>query len=99
MDPTLQDSFLLQEMESLAARLEIDVRYESLADDELTIHSGGCKVLDRKLIIIDKNQPIAERALLLARELSRYELEDFYLLPRVREFIQASSREKNLPQR
>jgi len=99
MDPALPDSFLLQEMESLAARLEIDVRYESLADDELTIHSGGCKVLDRKLIIIDKSQPIAERALLLARELSRYELEDFYLLPRVREFIQASSREKNLPQR
>jgi hypothetical protein len=99
MDPTLPDSFLLQELERLAARLEIDVRYESLADDELTIHSGGCKVLDRKLIIIDKNQPIAERALLLARELSRYELEDFYLLPRVREFIQASSREKNLPQR
>ena len=98
MDPALPDSFLLQEMESLAARLEIDVRYESLADDELTIHSGGCKVLDRKLIIIDKNQPIAERALLLARELSRYELEDIYLLPRVREFIQASSREKNLPQ-
>jgi hypothetical protein len=99
MDPGLPDSFLLQELESLAARLEIDVRYESLADDELTIHSGGCKVLDRKLIIIDKNQPIAERALLLARELSRYDLEDFYLLPRVREFIQASSREKNLPQR
>jgi hypothetical protein len=99
MDPSLPDAFLLQELESLAARLEIDVRYESLADDELTIHSGGCKVLDRKLIIIDKNQPIAERAYLLARELSRYELEDFYLLPRVREFIQASSREKNLPQR
>jgi hypothetical protein len=99
MDPGLPDSILLQELESLAARLEIDVRYESLADDELTIHSGGCKVLDRNLIIIDKNQPTAERAHLLARELSRYELEDLYLLPRVREFIQASSREKNLPQR
>jgi hypothetical protein len=99
MDPSLPDAFLLQELESLAARVEIDVRYESLADDELTIHSGGCKVLDRKLIIIDKHQPPAERARLLARELSRYELEDFYLLPRVREFIQASSREKNLPQR
>ena len=99
MNPSLPDSFLLQELESLAARLEIDVRYESLADEEFTIHSGGCKVLDRKLVIIDKNQPPAERARLLARELSRYELEDFYLLPRVREFIQASSREKNLPQR
>jgi hypothetical protein len=99
MDPDFPDSFLLQQLEGLAARMKIDVRYESLSDEEFTIHSGGCKVLDRTLILIDKNQPLAERARLLALELSRYDLEDFYLLPRVREFIQASSREKNLPQR
>ena len=99
MDPDFPDSFLLQQLEGLAARMKIDVRYESLSDEEFTIHSGGCKVLDRTLILIDRNQPLAERARLLALELSRYDLEDFYLLPRVREFIQASSREKNLPQR
>jgi hypothetical protein len=99
MDPDFPDSFLLQQLEGLAARMKIDVRYESLSDEEFTIHSGGCKVLDRTLILIDKNQPLAERARLLALELSRYDLEDFYLLPRVREYIQASSREKNLPQR
>jgi hypothetical protein len=99
MDPDFPDSFLLQQLEGLAARMKIDVRYESLSDEEFTIHSGGCKVLDRTLILIDKNQPLAERARLLALELSRYDLEDFYLLPRVREFIQASFREKNLPQR
>ena len=99
MDPDFPDSFLLQQLEGLAARMKIDVRYESLSDEEFTIHSGRCKVLDRTLILIDKNQPLAERARLLALELSRYDLEDFYLLPRVREFIQASSREKNLPQR
>ena len=99
MDPDFPDSFLLQQLEGLAARMKVDVRYESLSDEEFTIHSGGCKVLDRTLILIDKNQPLAERARLLALELSRYDLEDFYLLPRVREFIQASSREKNLPQR
>ena len=99
MDPDFPDSFLLQQLEGLAARMKIDVRYESLSDEEFTIHSGGCKVLDRTLILIDKNQPLAERARLLALELSRYDLEDFYLLPRVRQFIQASSREKNLPQR
>ncbi|MGE5253253.1 MAG: hypothetical protein ACM3N7_04765, partial [Planctomycetaceae bacterium] len=72
---------------------------ETLADDEITIHSGGCRVLDRNLILIDRQQPLVERARLLARELSRYDLENFYILPRVRDFIQASSREKNLPQR
>lgn len=99
MDSDLPDTYLLQHLESLAAQLEIEVRYESLADDEVTIHSGSCKLLGRDLILIDRQQPLVERARLLARELSRYDLENFYILPRVREFIQASSREKNLPQR
>jgi hypothetical protein len=99
MDDGLSDTALLQHLESLAAQLEIEVRYENLADDEVTIHSGGCKLLDRDLVLIDRQQPLVERARLLARELSRYDLENFYILPRVREFIEASSREKNLPQR
>jgi hypothetical protein len=99
MDDGLSDTALLQHLETLAAQLEIEVRYENLADDEVTIHSGGCKLQDRNLILIDLQQPLMERARLLARELSRYDLENFYILPRVRDFIPASSREKNLPQR
>ena len=99
MDHEFSDSLLLQHLEGLAVQLEVEVRYENLADDELTIHSGGCKFLDRNLILIDRRQPPAERAHILARELSGYDLENLYILPRVREFIQASSREKNLPQR
>jgi len=99
MDDGLSDTALLQHLETLAAQLEIEVRYENLADDEVTIHSGGCKLQNRNLILIDLQQPLVERARLLARELSRYDLENFYILPRVRDFIQASSREKNLPQR
>ena len=99
MDQEFSDSLLLQHLEGLAAQLEIEVRYENLADDEVTVHSGSCKLLDRDLVLIDLQQPLLERARLLARELSRYDLENFYILPRVREFIQASSREKNLPQR
>lgn len=99
MDHEFSDSLLLQHLEGLAARLGIEVRYENLADDEVTIHSGGCKLKDRNLILIDRQQPPAERARILARELSRYDLENLYILPRVREFIQTSSREKNLPQR
>jgi hypothetical protein len=99
MDHEFSESLLLQHLEGLAARLGIEVRYENLADDEVTIHSGGCKLLGRNLILIDRQQPPAECARILARELSRYDLENLYILPRVREFIQTSSREKNLPQR
>jgi hypothetical protein len=99
MDEGFPDTTLLQHLEGLAARLGIEVRYENLADDEVTIHSGGCKLQDRNLILVDRQQPPGERARILARELSRYDLENLYILPRVREFIQTSSREKNLPQR
>ena len=99
MDKGIPDTTLLQYLEGLAAQLGIEVRYDNLADDEVTIHSGGCKLLDRILILIDRQQPPAACARILARELSRYDLENLYILPRVREFIQTSSREKNLPQR
>ncbi len=101
MEGDASETFLPQQLENLAGQLEIEVRYESLADEEISIHSGGCRLSGRNLIIIDLHLPLAERARILARELSHYDLEGFYLLPRVREFIllQTSPREKNLPQR
>jgi len=97
----LADSSLLQHLEGIARQLEIEIRYENLSDDEISVHSGGCKVLGHHFILIDSRCSPFERAQILARELAKYELEDLYILPRVREFIslQSSPLEKNLPQR
>lgn len=101
MDSNLSDSALLQHLEDIASRIGIEVRYDTLSDEEISIRSGGCKLLGRNLILIDSRHPTEERARILARELSKFDLEDLYILPRVREFIflQSSPREKNLPQR
>ncbi len=88
----ISDSLLLQHLEGIAAQLQIEVRYESLADEELSIHSGGCKVLGRQLILIDVANPLGERARILARELSRFDLDEIYMPPRIREFISESPR-------
>ena len=97
----LSDSLLLQHLERIAAALDIEVRYESLADEDLSIQSGGCRILSRHLILIDSNQPLSERARLLAQEISRWDLENLFILPQVRDFIarQLEGREKNRPQR
>lgn len=87
MDDNFSESSLLRHLEDLAARLAIEVRYETLRDEEVSIHSGGCKVSGRNFILIDLHLAPLARARVLARELSRYDLENFYLLPRVREFI------------
>jgi len=97
----LPDTSLLQHLESIARQLEVEVRYESLSDEEISVHSGGCQVQGRHLILIDSCRSPFERAQILARELAKFEVEDLYILPYVREFIflQSSPREKNLPQR
>ena len=87
MDQNFSDTLLLQHLETLALQLNIEVRYENLSDEEIPIHSGGCKLSGRNLIIIDLHLPFMERARILASELSRYDLESLYVLPRVREFI------------
>ena len=69
------ETSLLQHMETLAAQLKIEVRYENLTDEEIPIHSGGCKLSGRNLILIDLHLPFMERARILANELSRYDLE------------------------
>ena len=93
------EASLLQQLEDLAARLEIEVRYENLADDELSVQSGGCKILGRHLIFLDPRCSLGARARILARELSKCNLEEVYLLPRLREFIslQEVFRGKNRP--
>jgi hypothetical protein len=99
METELSDVFLVEHLEDVARLLDIEIRYEVLSDDEISIQSGACRFLGRKLMIIDARRLPGERARILARELGRYDLEDFYILPRVRAFIlfHSSSREKNLP--
>jgi hypothetical protein len=95
----LSDTLLLQHLEGVAAQLQVEVRYENLADDEVAIQSGGCKVLGRRLILIDHRRSPAAQAKILARELGRFDLEPLYLLPQIRDFIlgQSDPRKKNLP--
>ena len=101
MDQNFSETSLLQHLEDLALRLNIEVRYEDLADKEISIHSGVCKLSGRSLIIIGLHLPLMERARILASELSRHDLESLYVLPRVRDFIllQKSSGEKSLCKR
>jgi len=97
----LPELSLLRHLEGIARQLEIEIRYERLFDDEISVHSGGCQVRGRHLILIDSGHSPFEQARILARELAKHELEDLYILPRIREFIdlQSPPREKNLPQR
>ena len=73
---------ILQELEQLAARLNITVRYE-----EGDFNGGLCRIKSDQVIIINKKFPVEKRIAVLSRELSTLNLNVIYILPQLRELI------------
>ena len=75
---------LLQELESLAEQLAIEVRHEPLAGPR----GGLCRVGGRDLILIDRNLPLLERVELMADALSKMPLDGVFVRPVVLQLLE-----------
>ncbi len=74
---------MLEQLEMLAQKLSIKVRYERCKS-----RGGICRVKDELMIIIRKTLTIPEKVEILGRSLSGLPLEDTYLIPEIREFLE-----------
>jgi len=81
---------LLSRLEGVAAQLDIPVRYASLATEELPGRGGLCVLRGQRRIIIERTLGYPEKARLLATGLAHFDLEEVFLLPAVREAIEAA---------
>ena len=84
----MDNESILARMEEAAQEAGIEIRYENLADEEITIGSGLCHVHQKPLLIIDKRLGPKEKWKILAKQLKAADLEDLYLPPLVRELIE-----------
>ena len=78
----MNQALLLQELETLAAQLGVEVRYE-----ELESQGGLCRYGGKLCLIASRHLPLAGRIRLLSRELSHLPLEGIFLRPSVRELL------------
>ncbi len=74
---------MLKELESLAGNCGIAVRYEK-GDFE----GGFCVLKAERLIVANKKLPPGKKASVLAQGLAEIGIEDRYLKPAVRDFIE-----------
>lgn len=74
---------LLAELEEIASKLEIRLRYETVTKAK----GGLCTVDGEKLFIIDKKSTKEYKLLILARAVKEFDLSDIYLSPKLREFL------------
>jgi len=81
-----------QHLEDLAKELGISIRYENFDNHEATARSGLCKVKGRHFYIMDMSKSLSEKIRLLSQCLSRMDLEAVYVLPAIRELLEAERR-------
>lgn len=82
----MTDEAILGELESIADKLQIEIRYEPLDG-----RGGLCKVRGETFIIVSESLPVGERLKVIAAELSNCNTTGIFMLPKVREIIKDPS--------
>ncbi len=81
---------LVDELAEAAARVGLEVRREKiLREIGYRVRGGACRVREKDLVIIDREQPAAEQLEVLADALRSRDLESVYLSPAARRVVQA----------
>jgi hypothetical protein len=83
----LRDEEIMKALEEVAERLSVQIHYEEMKAFEFRVQDGSCTVKGEPSIFIDRKRPIKEKISVLARELKKFDLEDIYLPPLLREKI------------
>lgn len=85
---------LYQDLKAAAEKLDISVAEKSFKNVGFKVKSGLCTVRGKKIYVIDKNKSLNEKIELLGGCLARMPHERIYLVPFVREVLEAIKSQK-----
>ncbi len=86
----MDSRMVLEDLEQLAQALGLEIRYESLGDDEYAARSGRCRLRGREVILVDRRLGIEARIKVLKSELERMDLGGLWVKPYLRELLDSS---------
>jgi hypothetical protein len=78
---------ILQALEQVAERLSVQVHYEDMKAFEFRIQDGFCTIKGESHIYIDRKRPLHEKIHVLTHELKKFNLEEIYIPPLLRERV------------
>lgn len=79
---------LYQHLQEAAEKLDITVSEQNLRATGVNAKSGLCRIKGRQVFIMDKHLPVRQKAEILADCLRGMSLEDTYLIPAVRSYLE-----------
>ncbi len=87
----MDDDTALNQLEGLAEKLGIPIRYE-IIQDELTGLGGLCRIEGQYILIIHSKATVKDKIEIIAEALRRFDLSDIYLKPVLRELLDGQFR-------
>jgi hypothetical protein len=78
---------LLIQLEDLAGRLNIQVQYESLKNEDPSSFGGFCRIRHQHMIIIHSKATISRKIDIFTDALRRFDIDDLYMRPALREHL------------
>ncbi len=83
----------LRELERLARRMGIDVRFDAF-DDDTKGHGGLCTVRGKPQIVVNEAAPVLDQVAVLETALSRLDLDEVFAPPLLRARVERRRAER-----
>ena len=90
----MDDGVLLNQLEELAGKLEIEIRYGNIAVEESHRTGGLCRVKGQYILIIHSRLTVKEKIGIIIKNLKRFEMDDVYLIHVIRELLDKSKEQE-----
>ncbi len=79
---------IYKNLQEIAEKFNIVVMEKNFRITGLPVKSGLCKIKGEKFILLDKHKKIREKNEILARCLIQYPVNEIYIIPAVREYLE-----------
>jgi N-dimethylarginine dimethylaminohydrolase len=86
----LKEVFILTQLEYLAEKLGVEVRYENVNVEESSGTGGLCRIKGKYVLIIHSHATSKEKIQVVTAALKVFDLGDIYVKPVIRELLEGS---------
>jgi len=87
----LNDAFFLSQLQELAQKLGVAVRYEHVIMKESPGMGGLCRIEGEYVLIIHSQATVEEKIHVMTKALRRFDLGDIYIRPVIRKLLEESA--------
>ena len=86
----MNDDLLINQLEELAGKLGIAIRYENLNAEESSGAGGLCRLKGNYVLILHSQAAAEEKVRIITEALRQFHLGDLYIKPAIRELLEGS---------